>query len=212
MKNFPVFTTSSGIASLTLEEVPYSQTAYIRIQSASDPVELLQECKSFCLAVGAAQVYATGHDSLEKYLVYTDLIKMTASKECIPNSDVCLFPVLEKTLDQWRQIYNDKMKAVPLHAYMTETKARKILQQGNAYFAHVNGEILGIGTVSGSFVDAVATVKRGAGAAVMQALCQLTDSDQVCVEVATENLPAMALYQRLGFIPVEQIARWYKIN
>ncbi len=212
MKNFPVFTTPSGIASLTLEEVPYSQQAYIRLQSCMDPMGLLEECKAFCLAVGATGVFATGHDILDSYPVYTDLLKMTAPRNSIADTDACLFPIQEKTMEQWRQIYNKKMKHVPLHAYMTLDKAKEILRQGSGYFVHQSGELLGIGVVCGSCIEAIASVKPGAGSIVLQALCHAVDSDQVCVEVASKNLPAMALYQRLGFIPVEQIARWYKIN
>lgn len=212
LKNFPVFTTSSGVASLTLEEVPYSQSAYIRLQACLDPIGLLEECTAFCLAVGATKVFATGHDILGCYPVYTDLLKMTAPRDCIGDTDACLFPMQEKTMEQWRQIYNDKMKTVPLYAYMTSEKAKEILQQGSGYFVHQNGELLGIGVVSGSGIDAIVAVKPGAGTAVFQALCHAVDSAQVCVEVASENKPAMALYQRLGFVPVEQIARWYQIK
>lgn len=212
MKNFPVFTTPSGIASLTLDQVPYTQQAYIRLQSCADPAGLLEECKAFCLAVGATEVFATGHDILAKYPVYTDIVKMVASRDSIADTDACLFPVQENTLEQWREIYNDRMKLVPMHAYMTMDKAKQILQKGSGYFIHNNRELLGIGAVFGACIDAIATVRCGAGDTVLQALCHGIVSDQVVVEVASENLPAMALYTRLGFVPVEQIARWYKIK
>lgn len=211
MKNFPLFTTSSGVASLTLEEIPYSQQAYIRLHSCTDPAALLEECKSFCTAVGATQVFATGHDYLEKYPVYTDLVKMCVSCDRMENTDVCLFPLQEKTLEQWRQIYNDRMKDVPLRSYMTTEKAKKIAQKGNGYFVHRDGQLLGIGVVSGSSIDVIISTMPGMGQKVLSALCTATDCDQIYVEVATENIPAMRLYQRLGFIPVEEISRWYKI-
>lgn len=212
MKNFPVFTTPFGIASITLEEVPYSQEAYIRLQSCTDPIGLLEECKAFCLAVGATSVYATGHASLEQYPVYTDLLKMSATRDAIANADACLFPVQETTMEKWRQIYNERMKNVPLRAYMTTDKAKKICRQGSGYFVHRNNELLGIGVVSESYIDAIATVKPGVGAIVLKTLCDAMNSEQVYIEVASENSAAMALYQRLGFISVECIARWYKIN
>ena len=211
MKNFPAFTTSSGVASLVLEEIPYSQQAYVRLQSCIDPIAMLDECKSFCTAVGATQVYATGHDILKEYPVYTDLIKMSVGRDQIGKTDACVFPLQEKTMEQWRQIYNERMKDVPLRSYMTTEKAKKILSQGSGYFVHKNGELLGIGVVSGSCIEAVISVKPGMGQTVLEALNTAACSDQICVEVASENIPAMRLYQRMGFIPVEQISRWHKI-
>lgn len=211
MKNFPVFTTSSGVASLTLEEIPYSQQAFIRLQSCVDPIALLDECKAFCTAVGATQVFATGHDFLAEYPVHTDLVRMRISSDYLADTDAYLFPVQDKTLEQWRQIYNDRMKDVPLRTYMTTEKAKKILQQGSGYFVHKDGQLLGIGVVSGACIDAIISVKPGMGQTVLNALCSASGCDQIYVEVATENIPAMKLYERLGFIPVEHIARWYKI-
>ena len=58
MRNIPVFTTEFGVASLILKEIPYTQTAYIKILSSLAPVELLEECRSFCRAAGAEKIYA----------------------------------------------------------------------------------------------------------------------------------------------------------
>ena len=41
MKDFPVFSTSYGVASLILKEIPYRQEAYIHIQSTLEPEQLL---------------------------------------------------------------------------------------------------------------------------------------------------------------------------
>ena len=43
MKDFPVFPTSHGAASLTLKEIPYRREAYIKIQSTQEPELLLEE-------------------------------------------------------------------------------------------------------------------------------------------------------------------------
>ena len=59
-----MFTTSSGVASLILQEIPYRPEAYVRIRSCSDLGGLLDECVSFCKAVGAERIYATGHEGL----------------------------------------------------------------------------------------------------------------------------------------------------
>ena len=56
MKDLPMFTTQNGVASLTLREIPYQQTAYIKLQATQQPKELLEECVGFCRAVGAEKV------------------------------------------------------------------------------------------------------------------------------------------------------------
>ena len=53
MKDFPVFTTENGVASLILKEVPYRGEAYIHLRDSQDPKALLEECVSFCAACGA---------------------------------------------------------------------------------------------------------------------------------------------------------------
>ena len=67
MRDFPMFTTEYGVASLVLREVPYRQEAYVIIQSALQPEELLRECISFCRMVGAEKVFARGHEIIEQF-------------------------------------------------------------------------------------------------------------------------------------------------
>jgi len=58
MRNIPIFDTPYGVASLVLKEIPYSSKAYITVQSCLDLDQLLEECVSFCRAVGAEEIYA----------------------------------------------------------------------------------------------------------------------------------------------------------
>lgn len=78
MKDIPMFTTEYGIASLILAEIPYQQTAYIRIQSClpGEIDNLLSECRGFCRACGAEKIFATGDDRLEKYPLYNIIYEM----------------------------------------------------------------------------------------------------------------------------------------
>ena len=76
MRDFPVFTTDFGVATLVLKEVPYKEVAYIIIQSALQPEELLKECVSFCRAVGAEKIYARGHETVEQYPLHTIIYEM----------------------------------------------------------------------------------------------------------------------------------------
>ena len=43
MKDFPVFTTENGVASLVLKEIPYRREAYITLRDSRTPEALLEE-------------------------------------------------------------------------------------------------------------------------------------------------------------------------
>ena len=57
MKDFPMFTTQYGVASLVLREIPTRGEAYITVRSSQDTEKLLEECVSFCRACGAEKIY-----------------------------------------------------------------------------------------------------------------------------------------------------------
>lgn len=205
-----MFTTENGIASLILQEIPYTRRGYIRIQSSQDSEALVKDCISFLRMVGAEEIYAAG-EGLEAYPLHARVVRMRCMKERIPDADVCLFPVTEQTLEQWRQIYNQSMAQVPNAAWMSEQQARQMLAAGDGYFVHRNGELLGIGKASGDKVEAVAAVVAGCGETVMQALCSILREETVTLEVAAENRKAMRLYQRMGFVETAEVSRWYRI-
>lgn len=211
MQNIPVFTTEYGIASLILESIPARQEAFIQILSSLEPEKLLEECKDFCIACGAKRIYAAGHACLEKFPFYISILQMNSSRTSVGETDAALFPVQEKTAKQWRNIYNEKMVAVPKAAFITEMGMKKVLKEGNAYFVHKDGTLLGIGVASGGRIDAVASVVSGMGADVLRALCHALSEDVVTIEVASTNERAVKLYQRLGFIPVKEKSHWYQI-
>ncbi len=211
MRDFPMFTTQNGVASIVLREVPYKGAAYITIQDSLAPAALLAECVAMAQMAGAQKIYATGNKILEGYPLYTAVVKMTRSREGLPESDCALFPVTEKTLTQWKNIYNEKMKNVPNAAVMTNDDMEKLLARGGGYFVHRNGELLGIGTAYGDTVETVIAVKPGAGEQVMLALCSSLFSEQVVLEVASANQPAIKLYEKMGFIEVSEISRWYDV-
>ena len=211
MRNIPIFTTEYGVASLILESVDARGEAYVRVQSSLEPEKLLEECVSFCKACGAKRIYATGSDELEKYPLHTCIMKMTALRDAIGETDACLFPVQEQTAQHWRQIYNDGMATVDNAAWMTAYGMKAIVAEGSAYFVHRNGTLLGIGKASGERIDAVVSAVPGAGADVVRALAHALNADVVTVEVASTNHRAISLYERLGFIPTKEISRWYQV-
>ncbi len=211
MRDLPFFTTEHGVASLILNQIPYTKSAYIRIQDSSAPEELLSECMVFCKAVGAERVFATGAPCCEKYPKHTDIVKMTASVSAIGDTNAFLFPVTEKTVEKWRELYNQKIVSVPNAAYMTIHKAKQYMKQGSMYFVHRDGKLLGIGFVKDCELCWLSSVCAGAGADIVRALCHAITADTVTLEVATENIKAMQLYEKLGFIATELVSSWYRI-
>ena len=211
MKDIPVFDTEFGVASLILRDIPYCQRAYIKLQVALEPEKLVQECVQFCRMCGAEQIYAAGHTCLETYSLHATLVEMRCSRESIGQTQACLFPVTEETVSQWLQIYNARMENVPNAAYMDHAQGRELVKKGDGYFVHQDGKLLGIGKVSEDLLDAVIAVEPGAGETVVKALVSLVQTDTVRLLVAKENHRAMRLYDRMGFLAVQEVSKWYKI-
>lgn len=211
MQDMPLFTTQLGVASLTLSQIPYTKQAYIRIQDSNEPEAFLQECRDFCKAVGAEAVYATGHSVCESFSEYTKLLAMRADKCSIGETDAALFPVTETTLGKWVDIYNKKIVKIPNGAWMTKRMAEQMLSDGDGYFIHKDGELLGIGKASGCEIAWVASVSPGAGADVVRALCHALSEETVLLTVASQNRKAICLYERLGFLITGIVSTWYQL-
>ena len=211
MKDLPMFTTQYGVASLFLREIPYRGRAHIKIQSSLDPEKLLEECVAFCRMCGAEWIDAAGHDYLEKYPLITALWAMQCPREALAETDACLFPVTDQTVQQWLTIYNERMADVPNAAYMDSRDGRDLLNTGDGYFVHRNGQLLGIGKAKGDFIDTVISVEPGAGETVLRALCSALQCETVRLWVASENHRAVRLYQRLGFMKTKELSRWHRV-
>lgn len=214
MKDIPMFTTDTGVSTLLLKEVPYKEIAYIKVHDVQ-PGGLkahLQECVSFCRVCGAEHIFAAGHPELESWPLHCAIFKMTLPLDAPPEPEAMLFPVTEATVSHWREIYNEKMRAVDNAATMTAFDEREILSSGGAYFVHDSGELLGIGWMKGSEVLALAAVRRGAGERVLNTLLTLAQPGMVTLEVASTNRRAIALYERMGFTAVGERARWYRLR
>ena len=211
MRDFPIFSTENGVGSLILKEIPYNGTAYITIHSSSFPTEFLKECVDFCRAVGAEHVYATGHSCVEVYPFFTSVVQMSASVDCLGETDACLFPITEKTINQWREVYNERMKGVHNAAYLSDRAAAELLKRGDGYFVHRNQILLGIGIARDESIACVASVVPGSGREVVRALAHALVCDRVKLEVASTNYRAIHLYESMGFIKNAELSKWYKI-
>lgn len=212
MKDFPMFDTEFGIASLVLKEIPYRGIAYIILREVWDAEKLLAECASFCRMCGAEVICASGHETLEAYPLYTSVLEMRGDAAADASALKSLFPVTEATVTKWRNVYNEKMRRIDNAATMTAFDEKRILESGGAYFVHDNGELLGIGWLEDTELLAIAAAKPGAGRTVLNTLMSLIEGAQMKLEVASTNVQAIRLYEKMGFIPTKEISRWYKIS
>ena len=209
MKDLPMFMTEAGAASLIFREIPYQGAAYIKIQDSRDPQQLLEDCVAICRAAGAEKIYASGDPVCENYPLYTRILRMQCDTQMLGDTDAALFPVQETTLETWRTLYNSKVTRIPNGAWMTEADGKQMLQTGEGYFVHRGDALLGIGRVEGNILRFVASVQSGAGADVVRALCHAVTADTVVLDVASANQKAVALYEKLGFVPVFEVSSWY---
>ena len=212
MKDFPVFATEFGVASLVLREIPYRQAAYITLRDALEPEKLLDECTAFCRVCGAEEIFATGHDCLESRSLYTALWRMRADCRSLPDTDAALWPVQADTLDAWRRIYNEKIRHVPNGAWMTQKDGEEMLREGSGYFVHRGEKLLGTGIVRGGELAWVASCCSGAGQDVVCALNHAVTEPVVELTVASANRKAVCLYESLGFLKTKEISRWYRLR
>jgi len=214
MKDFPFFATEAGVASLVLKEIPYREEAYITVRDVQpDGLEaLLAECVSFCRMAGAEKIYASGHAGLEAYPLHTAIYEMRG-EVCVDHKRVeNLFPVTDATVKQWRDIYNEKMRSVDCAATQRAFDESEIVNSGGAYFVHHEGELLGIGWLRDTELLAVCAAKSGTGERVMHTLMSLVEGEAMTLEVASTNTRAIRLYEKLGFIKVREVKRWYSLS
>ena len=211
MKDLPMFTTEYGVASLILREVPYQQTAYIRVHSSLEPEKLLAECVSFCRMVGAERILATGHAALEQFPLDTAIWQMRAAVDSLEDTDAALWPVQERTADEFQRLYNQKVSHIPNAAWMDSADKKEMLETGEGYFVHRDGQLLGLGRVLGGEIRFLAALQPGAGADVVRALVHAVTENTVTVEVASANEKAVKFYERLGFVKIAEISRWYRV-
>lgn len=210
MKDIPMFTTEFGVASLMLHEVPYRQEAYIRVQDVQPGhlEDLIRECMGFCRAVGAERVYWSAGDSEGE--IYVAVYEMQGTAWVDPEKLESLFPVTRETVIQFRQLLNEKMAGVDNAATITAADEQALLDSAGAYFVHRKGHLLGLGWLEGEKLLAVAAVEPGAGERVMHTLMSLIEGQTMTLEVASTNERAIRLYERLGFLKVREVRKWYR--
>lgn len=211
MKDFPMFTTDFGVASLTLHEIPYRGEAFILIQDTLQPEELLAECISFCRMCGAEKIYARGHEILERYPLHCIVYEMRGTAHIDESKVESLWPVTEETVTQWRELMNEKMRPVDNSGTLMKKHEQDILGSGGAYFVHHDEDLLGAGWLVNNELLLLASCKRGAGERVMHTMMSLISDQEMKLDVVSTNHRALRLYEKLGFIRTPALRKWYQV-
>ena len=211
MRDFPVFTTENGVASLVLREVPYRQEANITIQSALQPEDLLKECISFCRMVGAEKVLARGHECVEAYPLHCCILEMRGSVEVDGEKVENLWPVTRETVGKWRGFLNEKLRPIDNAGTLEAKGDSEILDLGGAYFVHRNGEFLGAGWLVDGELKLIASAMPGAGERVFHSLLSVDSPEQLRLEVASTNERAIRFYEKMGMVKTAELRRWHRV-
>ena len=209
MKDFPVFTTEYGIASLVLREIPYRGEAFITVLDSLEPEKLLEECVSFCRVCGAERVYARGHQYLENFPLHAIIYEMRGCARVDESKVEKLWPVTQENIGSWRQQLNQRMAGVDNAGTLVKAGEQEILRSGGAYFVHNGTALLGAGWIREDELLVVAAMQKGAGERVMHTLMSLVPDRQLRLEVVSNNSRAIGLYEKLGFVRTAELRRWY---
>lgn len=211
MRDFPVFTTEYGVASLVLREIPYRQEAFITIQSTQQPEELLQECISFCRICGAEKIYARGHELVESYPLHCVIYEMRGQIQVDNRKVESLWPVTRETIERWRGFLNGKMRPIDNSGTLTKHAEQEILDMGGAYFVHRDGHLLGAGWLAEDELLLIASAEKGAGEQVLHTLLSATCPEQLRLDVVSTNERAIRFYEKMGMIKTAEKRRWYQV-
>lgn len=211
MKDFPVFTTEYGVASLILKEVPYRQEAYIIIQSTEQPEELLKECVSFCRVVGAERIYARDHETVEFYPLHCAIFEMRGQIRVDEQKVKHLWPVTQENIGKWRELMNSRMRDIDNAGTLEKSGEQEILDQGGAYFVHDSGELLGGGWIAGDELMLIAACKAGMGETVLHTLLSAVPMEDIRLQVVSTNRRAIRFYEKMGLMKTAELRRWYRV-
>ena len=211
MRDFPMFTTEFGVASLILKEIPYREEAYIIIQDTQEPEELLKECVSFCRMCGAEKIYARGHEITERYPLHSIIYEMRAQIELDESKVENLWPVTEEMVSQWRQLLNERLRPIDNAGTLEKRDEREILESGGAYFVHHQGQLLGAGWLVDGELKLIASAASGMGERVLHTLLSIFPQQEIRLDVVSTNARAIRFYEKAGFLKTAERRRWYRI-
>lgn len=218
MRNIPDFTCPHGAAQLILENIPYTETAYVLVQWVM-PGELpllLEECRRFCRMAGAERALALadtfGDEPVPSgYPIAFRVLTMQIDRASLPPADAALFPVTPELTESYIRRYNEAMTGIDGAMRLNSRDKEHLYSQGSCYFVHRDGALLGLGQVDGNKLSAIAACVPGAGRAVLSALAEGIFEDKICLHVADTNHKALRFYEKMGFIATGIKELWIEL-
>lgn len=217
MKNIPMFTSSYGLATLILKEIAWNGRAYVLVRSVwnDQTAALLDECRSFCRAVGAEEIYASW-DAEELPAEHAwDMIDMACPKSALPapRQTVELEQATPETAEDYLRIYNQCFRDVPAAASYDRKSLEPLYGEELIWLAKVRGQYAAVAEISKEGLEGIAVLPefRGLGYDLAAAVLRMVPSTEVRLKVASTNVRARRLYDRLGFAETGISRRWYRL-
>lgn len=214
MKDIPVFTAANGIATLVLKEIPRCGRAYVLVRAVWTQAEaLLEECRGFCRACGAEEIYASWDTETLPCTHAYDLLEMTRPKAGLPPPDASV-TVEELRPDNggaYLEIYNRCFHNQPGAASYGNRDLERLYGEELAYLGAVDGQYAAVAEISKDSLEGIAVLPEAHGMGYPFALSVLSriPSPILHLKVANTNERAIRLYTRLGFETRAVVRRWY---
>ena len=219
MKNIPVYMSQGGTATLILTEIPPRGIAYVVLRTVipGKLSELLQECAAFCRSCGATTCLVSPGDTQQALTLphAYDIYWLRTHKAALPDvfQPFSLKPLQPDNDAIFQRIYNQCFCEVS-HAMTYERKQiQRIYQMEYQAFLALTetGNPCGIGELHGNELAAVGLLPeyRGRGKDLTLTLLSLCPGPEITLTVVSDNMPALSMYDKLGFSVCGVESRWY---
>jgi GNAT superfamily N-acetyltransferase len=220
MKNIPVFLGQNGTATLILREIPFSGKAYVLLRTVLPDClsGLIQECGDFCRQCGAKTIFVSrddDHTPLPLPHAY-DILHLAVEKSTLPTgAPTSLVPMDETNDMDFLRIYNRCFQNVSHALSYDRGQLTRIYRSGQQAFLALgeDGIYWGIGELHGSELAAVGLLPeyRGRGYDLTLSLLAQCPGPEITLTVASDNAPALGLYDKLGFHVTGMESAWYRL-
>lgn len=217
MKNIPLFTSSYGLATLILREIAWNGRAYVLVREIWNDAgaALLEECRAFCRAAGAAEVFAAwaeGYETLPADHAY-DILEMSCPKAALPVGALPLEPLRRENADAYLEIYQRCFRDVPSAASYDHKSLEPLYDEDLAWLVPVGEGYGAVAEISKAGLEGIAVLPehRGLGYPLAATVLQMVPRPTVQLKVASTNHRALALYRRLGFAESGPARPWYRL-
>lgn len=215
MKNIPMFTGQHGLATLIFRELSFSGCAYVMVRAVwnGQTAAFLEECRSFCRAVGAQKVYFCWEEGELPGAPAYEVLVLCREKAGLPPPErtIELETLCPENGAVYQEIYNTCFRAVPGASSCDKKDLQRLYGQDCAFLAKVGGQYAAVAEVSKEGLESIAVLPefRGLGYDWSLTVLPMVPNRQLRLKVASCNERALALYRRLGF-EVEKVKnRWY---